>query len=202
MTNDQLTRLAAVNILRVYHAANDVEREEGANWYPGALRLFQEIGAQAGRSVEMLVGAAAAISPGVTWSLVPGYVARLARRERVSIPTYSKLNVQKARKILRGAAPLDVLSGPKVIAFYLCIMGLDPNAVCVDGHAVRIARNEPGVIRGEGSQGARVTPRQYEQTACAYRLAAGAEGVEARAMQAITWVTWRGKSSPNLQLGV
>jgi len=202
VTYDQLAKLQAVNILRVYHGADAASVAEGSGWYPGALALFSEIAAQVKVAEHSLVGAAAAISPGVAWHLVPGYVAKLARRERVSIPTYNTLNVVKARKILRGAEPLSVLSGPKVRAFYLCIMGLDMSAVCVDGHAVRIARAEPGSIRGEGAEGSRVTERQYEMTAHAYRLAASAEGLEVRAMQAITWVAWRGRASSNLQLGI
>jgi preprotein translocase subunit Sec61beta len=202
MTNSQQSKLLAVNILRVFDGASSAAREEGARWYPGARSLFEEIAAQIKVAPDSLVGAAAAISPGVAWHLVPGYVVRLARRERVSIPTYCMLNVQKARRILKGASPLDVLSGPKVRAFYSCIMGLDPDAVCVDGHAVRIARAERGTIRGEGSSGAHVTPYQYALVADAYRLAAGAAEVPVTTMQATTWVAWRGREDRNLSLGV
>jgi len=202
MTNDQQVKLMAVNILRVYDGASSSAVAEGLDWYPRARALFEEIGAQIGHDSDRLIAAAAAISPGVAWHLVPGYVAKLARRERVSIPTYSMLNVQKARRCLKGEAPLDVLSGPKVRAFYLCVTGQDRTAVCVDGHAARIARAEPGSIRGEGSAASRVTPRQYALVAGAYGLAAAALDIRPDSCQAITWVAWRGREDRNLQLGV
>jgi hypothetical protein len=193
-------KLAAVNILRVYEVSGPETRAKGAAWYPGAAALLAEIAERTGKSAHGVIGAAAAISPGMNWDLVPLCVAKLAKRERVSIPTYSRDNVRKARDCLKGADPLTVLGGPKVRAFYACIAGLDPRAVCVDGHAARIARALPGSIRGEGAADARVTAYQYDLIADAYRLAADAEGVPPHAMQAITWLAWKGGASTNLEI--
>lgn len=192
MTRDQQIRLAAVNILRVWYGADDATRAAGLRWYPDAAALLADIGDRTRVGPDAAIGAAAAISPGMNWDLVPHCVARLARRERVSIPTYNMDNVRKARACLKGRDPLDVLGGPKVRAFYLCLTGRDDRAVCVDGHAVRIARAERGVIRGEGAAAARVTEYQYALIADAYRLAADAEHVAPHAMQAVTWLAWKG----------
>lgn len=192
MNNATQVRLAAVNILRVYDGASAEVRSAGARWYPDAAALLAEIAARVNVSPEAAIGAAAAISPGVNWSLVPNYVRALARRERVSIPTYSRDNVRKARACLRGEDPLTVLGGPKVRAFYACLTGADPRAVCVDGHAARIARAARGRIRGDGSEAARVTEYQYALIAEAYRVAADAIGIAPHAMQAATWLAWKG----------
>lgn len=45
-------------------------------------------------------------------------------------------NVHKARRILSGEAPLTVLGGAKVRAFYRSLM-LVPGAVCVDNHMLQ-----------------------------------------------------------------
>ena len=191
--------MLAVNVLRCYDGADWETRAEGARWYPRNAALLAEVAANVCAPLEGVIGAAAAISPGMNWNLVPVCVARLARRERgLSIPTYSMLNVQKARRCLSGAAPLDVLGGPKVRAFYECLTPHESTrAVCVDGHAARIARNAPGPIRGDDAAGAQVTQYRYDLIADAYRLAADAEGIAPHAMQATTWLAWKGGAGRN-----
>lgn len=201
MNRDTQVKLFAVNILRVYHAADRETRASGADWYARNAALLADVATRAGVSAEAAIGAAAAISPGMNWDLVPHCVARLARRERVIIPTYSRANVAKARACLKGRPPLDVLGGPKVRAFFACLAAPDASReVCVDGHATRIARALPGVIRGEGAADSRLTEYQYAMVADAYRLAADAEGVIPHAMQAITWLAWKGGAGRNYAL--
>lgn len=191
-------KLAAVNVLRVYDVADAETRAAGITWYPRSAALLADVARSVGKSAHAVIGAAAAISPGMNWDLVPVCVARLARRERVSIPTYNMDNVRKARACLKGTDPLEVLGGPKVRAFYACLTApATSRDVCVDGHAVRIARALPGSIRGEGAAGARVTEYQYALVADAYRLAADAYGLPPHAMQAITWLAWKGGASRN-----
>lgn len=190
-------KLHAVNIARVYEAADSETRAAGARWYPDAAALLTDVAHRCKVEPDAVIGAAAAISPGVNWALVPNYVRALARRERVSIPTYTKANVAKAQACLRGRDPLAVLGGPKVTAFYLCLTGRDERAVCVDGHAARVARAAPGAIRGEDARESRVTEYQYATIAEAYRLAADAYGIAPHAMQATTWLAWKGGAGRN-----
>lgn len=202
MTRTQQVRMLAVNVLRCYDGADWETRAAGARWYQRSAALLAEVAANVCHKPEAVIGAAAAISPGMNWDLVPHCVARLARRERgLRIPTYNRLNVQKARRCLAGAAPLDVLSGPKVRAFFECLTRPDETrAVCVDGHAARIARNLPGNIRGEEAADSRVTLYQYELIADAFRLAADAHDMAPHAMQAITWLAWKGGAGRNYVL--
>lgn len=202
MTREMQVKLLAVNVLRCYDGATWEQRADGAAWYARNAALLADVAERTGANVCAIIGAAAAISPGMDWNQVPICVLRLAKRERgLSIPTYSQANVAKARACLKGLAPLDVLGGPKVRAFYDCLTAhATTRAVCIDGHAARIARNMPGPIRGEAAADARVTPYQYTMIADAYRLAADAHGIAPHAMQAITWLAWKGGAGRNYVL--
>ena len=99
-------------------------------------------------------------------------------------------NKRKAARILCGENPLDVLSGPKVCAFFRNIMG-DENAVCVDRHAWAIAHGGALVT---------LTPKRYLETADAFREAsvalreaypALADSLTPAGVQALTWAWWR-----------
>jgi hypothetical protein len=101
--------------------------------------------------------------------------------------------VRQADAILAGAHPLDVLQGPKVREFFRAIM-LEPDAVCIDRHAVDIARGRRGANSDPSILG-RVGA--YEKAQKAYRDAAsilsralGAPILPAQ-VQAVTWVQWR-----------
>lgn len=186
-------KLMAVNILRVYHGAPLPARDQGRNWYGLMRALLADVAERRGLSLDAVLGAAAAISPGMRWEFVPMHVEALAKGTRGhKVPTYSRLFVSRARTCLRGKAPLDTLGGPKVRAFFRCLMG-EVGPVCVDGHAACIARGIRSNIRGDRADIApsRVAPAQYEKIADAYRLAANAVGIAPHEMQAITWIAWR-----------
>jgi hypothetical protein len=97
-----------------------------------------------------------------------------------------------ADAILGGTAPLDVLAGPKVRAFYALIA--DPgraDVVCVDRHAVDVA---VGLRLGEAER-SRCYPLAragwYDRFADCYRRAGQRLGVRAAQVQAVTWLVWR-----------
>jgi hypothetical protein len=114
-----------------------------------------------------------------------------------------KGNGDKAYRILiDGEDPEDVVSGPKVTAFWRTIVDpSDPRAVVVDRHALDVAKGhvlddrQRGIILGR--KGA------YEQLSALYRRAAkqltketGAEWTPAE-VQAVTWTTWRRTHAAN-----
>jgi hypothetical protein len=114
-----------------------------------------------------------------------------------------KGNGDKAYRILiDGEDPEDVVSGPKVTAFWRTIVDpSDPRAVVVDRHALDVAKGhvlddrQRGIILGR--KGA------YEQLSALYRRAAkqltketGAEWTPAE-VQAVTWVVWRRNHAAN-----
>jgi hypothetical protein len=195
MLSAQQARAYARRIVRAYRRASDRRKAEGAGWYAVEGAAAQAIG---GHSRSVLCAVVAAISPGLRWESNIRYARELVvayaegRASSVVIPTYSYRNVQKALRILDGEDPDLVLRGPKVRAFWrLLLDGGNGHDVCVDGHAVRIAQGTEGPIRGDGSDGARVSAAQYAVCAEAYRRAARVLGVQPCAVQATTWLDRR-----------
>ena len=177
----------AANIAACWHAADPRDLEQGLAWYDLAACTADRIGA--GRySREQVAGVIAALSPMNGWRQNIAAAERLIERHASGMraPTKGyglKGNVRKAWAILRGADPLDVLSGPKVRAFYRNIIG-DPDAVTVDRWAMRIALADP-------AHPGTCTARQSREVAEAYRSAASELGIAPRALQAATWVYFR-----------
>lgn len=192
------------NVTRTYRNATDAHRAHGATWYADARRTAASMLPPGEIYTARACAVVAALSPRLTWA---GNVdaARLACQlwlmghDRdyfvANVPTL-KANALKAWRILEGEAPLDVLGGQKVRAFYACIVsaGEDPNAVCVDMHAHDIA---VGRVTDDATRGTLSTLRGYGAIADAYRRAArilsreyGRE-ISPCEVQAATWVAWR-----------
>lgn len=185
------------NILRVYRAASETARRIGASWYAAESDVLATLAHDLELPLASVCGAAAAISPGMRWELVPGYVHALATAADpsvITVPTYSRLFVERALACLRGEDPEQVLGGPKVRAFYALLLtrgqGRD---VVVDGHAFNIARAYRAPIRGGESTG--VSPSRFRKVAEAYQRAAEIVGVPPHVVQAVTWVEWRKRHS-------
>jgi hypothetical protein len=191
-----LIRKYARNIVRVYNEAPEHVRRHAAEWYAVESDALACLAFDLGLSVRAVCGAAAAISPGMRWELVPDYVRALATAAdpgSVRVPTYSSEFTARALACLSGADPLEVLGGPKVRAFYALLYTRgQSDSVVIDGHAFNIARGERAPIRGaKVPQAARVTAARYRWAEAAYRAAARLLGLEPHALQAITWTHWR-----------
>ncbi|MFZ2738252.1 MAG: hypothetical protein WAY02_08475 [Burkholderiaceae bacterium] len=183
------------NILAIYDSSDAETRRAGAEWYAVAHDDCAALARDLGLPAISVIGAAAAISPGMRWSLTIAHVGMLHKamrnRQRHVVPTYRALFTARARAILRGELPEDVLRGPKVIAFYRSIRARgDCSDVVVDGHAWNIALGTIGPIRNNVTA-PRLTDRRYRTCAELYRQAGAARGVTAGAMQATTWIQHR-----------
>lgn len=185
----------AKNIRAVYDVTDALTRVAGALWYKTERNRCADFGERYNLSSVRVAGAAAAISPGLRWETTFSHLAALLRDSSHPVPTYNREFVRRAARILNGEQPLDVLSGPKVTAFYLLLAGIDLNAVVIDGHALNIARGERVVFRErEGYRApaaARVTEARYRLAVLAYRRVAGDLDIPAHAVQATTWIHWR-----------
>jgi hypothetical protein len=183
------------NVLRVYRKAPQSVKRAGANWYAIEADKLTALAVEIGAERIGVIGAAAAISPGMRWDLVDYYVRELAgpNADQVTVPTYSHANTVKALQCLNGHAPDDVLGGPKVRAFYELLRTRgESDAVVIDGHAFNIARAERTGLRGEGiPPAARVTAARYRWASKAYQRAAEILGIAPHAVQAVTWLQWR-----------
>jgi hypothetical protein len=192
-------------ILERYDAADDATRAAGAAWYDGARLEAERIAALAPAGVGPVraAGVIAALSPRTRWAEnlqaaeeSAGAAARVAGAERA---LWGPLAIEgavfgatgwyglddprrKAAAILEGRAPLDVLGGPKVRAFFRNICG-DRRAVTIDVWAARAAAG-----RWHNS----ISPYLYRRLERAYVDAADRRGVDPRALQAAVWIDIRG----------
>jgi hypothetical protein len=167
-------------------AADDDQWRQGTFWYAVAHAGAVDLAATYDVSVECAAGVIAALSPRLPWARNMAYAGLLLATGDCPVLGASKV---KARVVAAGAAPLDVLGGPKVRAFYACI--LSPGAdgpVCVDRHAVDAALGFRGSDRSR-----KVLERvgAYEAVAGAYRAAGDRFGITAAQCQAIVWLVWR-----------
>ncbi len=176
-----LPRFKVSSILDCFARAPLSVRNDGMVWYDRAQTLARELDPE---NPSRAAGILAALSPQKSWAQnVKLARACYALGEPVG---HTGAMLRQARAIYQGADPLDVLRGPKVRQFYLCIMGLD--GCCIDRHAVDIARGKRGANKDASILG-RVGA--YEKCQETYRKAAKILGISAAQLQAITWVQWR-----------
>lgn len=173
-------------ITRAYRASTPAHRAAGLGWYAEAWRVAGEIWPE---RPDLAAGVIAALSPRCQWSTNVVWaraVVEAARRGDATPPAvHTTVMRAQAWRIANGEAPLSVLAGPKVRAFWANITG-DVDAVTVDIWAVRAA------MGADAPKDGRVTPAQYRVTADAYRRAARILGVTPRECQAAVWVHTRG----------
>jgi hypothetical protein len=182
-----------INILRTYLKATPEEMALGLVWYRNAMdevtsrvRAAKRDGriprwVRAGR--KKLAGVTACLSMKKSWQVNMNMVVQALAGEKVG---HFGCQVVKAEAILGGADPLQVLQGMKERAFYLNLSGLDPNAVTVDRHALRIWA---GRMIPEAEL--KISDGLYREIERDYREAAEAVGISASAIQAGTWAVER-----------
>jgi len=189
--NRRTIRTMAANILAVYLQAEDIDRAAGAFWYAEESARLADFAVRHGITLDAAAGAAAAISPGMRWDLVPSHLAALMKNPEHKVPTYSREFVRRAVRCLQGESPDAVLGGPKVRAFYaLLASGGASDDVVIDGHAINIAMLSVHNIR-DLPAAARVNDCRYRLAAAAYREVAEIVGAAPHAVQAVTWIYWR-----------
>lgn len=186
------------NILAIYLDADELTQAAGRVWYEEESARALDFAKRHGLTLDQVTGAAAAISPGMRWESVYAYVASLHENPRYKVPTYSREFVRRAVAILRGADPRDVLSGPKVTAFYSLLTSAGrSDDVVIDGHAWNIANGACYTFRKSAYDGGyppavtQVTPRRYRLAVAAYREAGEVLGERAHSVQACAWIHWR-----------
>lgn len=181
----------AKHVLRSWDRATDDERCAGRRWYPDAQGIARAIASFHGRDVETAAGVIAALSPQTAWSanIDAARAAFDGRWSHNALRAQYRANREKARRIIDGDHPRDVLGGWKVKAFYALVRdGGNPWDVCVDGHAVNVVL---GVVRPGGDAPRLEGHALYTEYARAYRGAAERLGVKPHVVQATTWLVQR-----------
>jgi hypothetical protein len=178
------------NITATYRAATTAERAEGRSWYATARLVAESLDpADPVRAAAVL----AVLSPRLSWERN----VEAAGAAYSGQPTRTlKANEDKARRILNGEDPEDVVSGPKVRAFWAAIVDPDnAEAIVIDRHAIDIAA---GAILDDEQRGKLLGRKgAYGEVAKLYRSAARRLSKEfntdltAVDVQATTWVSWR-----------
>jgi len=187
------------NILAVFFSASEAEICEGREWYSNANKYASALALKYNIHVERVAAIIAALSPNNRWNrnlidaeaLIKVYTNG-GDPGSVKVATFNK-NKAKAIAILNGDGPFTTLGGRKVRAFLQCILGLYPDAVCVDGHAYSIWLGQ----RVPTTKTPSISAKLYEQIANDYRKATdqinnitGQHFTPAQ-VQAVTWVVWR-----------
>lgn len=172
------------NIAAVLDTASGEDWADGAAWY----RQAHDVAKLAHPDVRAGAGMLAVLSPRLSWEWNVAAALEVGAGRPVSVPCIHG-NVAKALAIRDGADPLEYLRGAKVRAFHASITDPDdPDAVCVDRHAVAIALG--GTLSDRDTQRA-VSGRRYDAIADAYRAVAAARGLLPSTVQAVTWCAWR-----------
>jgi hypothetical protein len=158
----------------------------GLSWYERAHAMAESIAEATGLTTRQCAGVIAALSPRCQWASNVSGARRMAHAAALGLPmprcAGTMSNRRKAWAIARGADPDEVLSGPKVRAFFANIMG-DEDEVTVD------------VWTAEAAEGRRLPQaparRRYLLLAESYRRSARRRGMCPRDVQAAVWTVYR-----------
>ena len=184
------------NLLTVYYRANEYDREEGMYWYANAHYTAQFMADKHNVTLWQACGVIAAISPGLNWGInliqadlfISEWQAGVRGYYLPTVGTYGYRNVHKAVRILKGESPDAVLGGPKVRAFFYCLLEPKSNEVCVDRHAKCAAYN---IVENRDANALVREGREYEYLAWHYKVLAERLGLVPNQFQAIVWTCWR-----------
>lgn len=172
------------NILRWFDQRSPHDHSEGCGWYPYALQQCQELATRSQIEIERVVYATAALSPMLKWETNIAATAAVIDG-RTSFKGVFTSNIEKALHILHDAENWQQwLSGNKVTSFAANILG-DPSIVTIDTWAWRVWQN------AELRQRPPALNKIYFEIAADYREAAAIVKLQARQIQAVTWLTIR-----------
>lgn len=174
------------HLLAVWQRATPEVRAAGAAWYDTARQTLQEIADEFGLTLRQVAGVTAVLSPSLSWDqnltatreLLAGHTSR----------GYG-FNVEKAKLIVQGKDPDNIVSGPKVWAFYQNLMRLNSASPVIDRHMLRawIGGSEPGAYGCSDATYVRATNDII--------TAAETVGVPVHEFQATVWLQIRKEST-------
>jgi hypothetical protein len=178
------------NITRVFRAATPADRVGGQGWYVAAHRIALSLDPVDPTRAAAVI---AVLSPMLSW---PRNVVE-ARNVYSGHPVRALgSSARKARMILAGADPEQIVSGRKVHAFWRTIADpTETSAVVIDRHAIDIAA---GRVLGDKIRGSHLRRAgAYDEVADKYRRAARRlsreldRQITPAEVQATTWIYWR-----------
>lgn len=169
-------------LIAAYVAADADTIMAGRRWYPTAEAKIAELADAYSVGPVTAAAIVAVLSPQVKWRANIACARAVLARDAVEARRHClHANVRKAEAIRDGADPLEVVSGPKVSAFFANLIG-SGETVTVDVWATRAAT---------GGKQDHPTNASYPYIAAAYRAAAAQCGERARDFQAAVWLAIR-----------
>lgn len=192
------------NLLKVWHSSRTWEKAEGLLYYSTMRnRLVVQY---SWYNLHDTAAIFCVLSPNNSeagnWEdLHAMWCAPADQRHTIRIHTYNH-NRDKAIALLAGAAPQEVIQGPKTRAFFHNIVNpWDMHHVTIDGHMVSAYQGKRLVM-----DQAAVTAKEYEQIAGAARKAAKEVGVLPSQFQSTVWMAWKRQHrilyKPQMKLGL
>ena len=173
------------------------EQSEGMTWYSRANLAATRLADQYEIAIDTAAGVIAALSPRNKWdrnlvdaeNLIAAFKAGGDEAAAdVKVCTFGA-NKKKAIEILTWGAIGDIvkelLSGPKLIEFFSCIIGEDD--VCIDGHAYSIWFGDRITLNKIPSIGKKLRAEIKKD----YLAVAKKNNLKGYEVQAITWVAHR-----------
>lgn len=196
------SRRIETNLLRNFALATPADYATGLHWYQTAYNTAVDIAAQYSLDVWKSAGVVAALSPGLEWGrnvlqaeeLIRAWVAG---NTLPIVGVYGRKNVEKARRMLAGEWPLEVMpaTSPKTRAFFYNILWPEGDAlVTVDRHAKAIAYNLASERAGSASKDAESAVKgegEYAYLSWHYRTIAARFQLVPSQFQAILWTNWK-----------
>jgi hypothetical protein len=190
MSIQPLTR----NVTALYRRAHAAGLADAhVNWYATAYDAAHGMAFVHGVPVHVAVGVIAALSPRMEWDAN----LRIAERMLASGGTLERGaltdNLRKARAIVAGADPLDVMTAPKTSNFHRAIISRGDDGIVIDRHAIDVAH---AVRHTDANRPTASSAKRYEAYALCYRRAAVILSdefgpVTPSQVQGVTWEAWR-----------
>jgi hypothetical protein len=184
---------ARAKIEKVVEFSSQADFDHGVAWYGIAHRHARELAREFGVGLETASALIAVLSPNNSWqgNLKDARRVLEARRlgvlDQVRVKTYP-LNLAKAKRLLNGERPGDVLRGPKVLAFYGNILRPGtPGFVTIDFHITNLCRGKHEPMKDSK------VPSRSEREECIEAIWKVAEdrGLLPQQVQAVAWVSWK-----------
>ena len=202
MVQKPLSRKITNNLLALWELRTETDESEGLLWYSRANRRGQELSLRHNVTISQAIGVIAVLSPGCEWGKNLQYADELiaawsqGRRgnELPMVGVYGNRNLDKAKSILSGYAPTEVIpdSSKKVKAFFHCLLSpADSLAVVIDRHAKCAALNLRSSKSGAASQDVIVRSGEYDYLSRHYVKLADRFGILPSQAQAILWCLWK-----------
>lgn len=182
--------MSADNIVRFFDTVPDDIRASSQGWYDSARALALELSPD---DIRYGAGVIAALSPMLPWPRNVKLARMIFDGAHDSTLPCLKRNAWKAWIIRKGADPLNILSGEKVLSFYKNILDPSSMSVTIDRHAVDIALDSPGYYQQNGAPNKseyNAFVKMYDD-ATAIVNAAGGTSYTSSQLQAMTWTYWR-----------